>query len=67
MRGALISSRCATYTRPMASMSFSGNHESIFGYQAWMAHYAAIGLRLLENEHIVLDRDGRKAGRRRCQ
>lgn len=36
----------------------SGNHEYIFGYSAWMTHYAALGLRSLENRHIVLDRDG---------
>ena len=36
----------------------SGNHEYIFGYGTWMAHFAALGLRSLENRHIVLDRDG---------
>ncbi len=36
----------------------SGNHEAIFGYQAWMAHYAALGLASLENRHLVLERDG---------
>ncbi len=34
----------------------SGNHEYIFGYDAWMAHYASLGLRSLENRHIVLAR-----------
>ncbi len=24
----------------------SGNHENIFGYRAWMAHYAALGMRV---------------------
>jgi len=38
----------------------SGNHEYIFGYSAWMAEHAALGLRSLENRHIVLDRDGGK-------
>ena len=38
----------------------SGNHEYIFGYDDWMAHYAALGLRSLENRHIVLERDGGK-------
>jgi len=38
----------------------SGNHEYIFGYGIWMARYAALGLRSLENRHIVLDRDGAK-------
>ena len=36
----------------------SGNHETIFGYHAWMAHYAALGMRAIENQHVVLDRDG---------
>ncbi|MCC8965404.1 metallophosphoesterase [Bradyrhizobium sp. Pear76] len=36
----------------------SGNHEYIFGYDAWMAHYAALGLRSLENRYIVLERGG---------
>jgi predicted MPP superfamily phosphohydrolase len=38
----------------------SGNHEYIFGYSAWMAHFAALGLLSLENRHIVLDRNGGK-------
>ncbi len=36
----------------------SGNHENIFGYRAWMAHYAALGMRTIDNQHVVLDRDG---------
>ena len=36
----------------------SGNHEYIFGYSRWMAHFAALGLRSLENRHILLDRNG---------
>jgi hypothetical protein len=31
-----------------------GNHEYFFGYRAWMAHYAAMGMRVLENDHEVL-------------
>jgi predicted MPP superfamily phosphohydrolase len=38
----------------------SGNHEYIFGYDTWMAEFAALGLRSLENTHIVLDRNGSK-------
>ena len=38
----------------------SGNHEYIFGYDGWMAHFAALGLHSLENTHIVLDRNGGK-------
>ena len=36
----------------------SGNHEYIFGYWAWMAHFGALGLLSLDNRHIVLDRNG---------
>ena len=38
----------------------SGNHEYIFGYNAWMEHYAGLGLLSLENKFIVLDRNGGK-------
>jgi predicted MPP superfamily phosphohydrolase len=38
----------------------SGNHEYIFGYVTWMAHFATLGLLSLENRHIVLDRNGSK-------
>jgi uncharacterized protein len=38
----------------------SGNHEYIFGYSTWMAHFAVLGLRSLENRNIVLNRDGGK-------
>jgi predicted MPP superfamily phosphohydrolase len=34
-----------------------GNHEYFFDYRAWMAHYAAMGMRVLENDHAVLERD----------
>jgi len=37
-----------------------GNHEYFFSYQEWMAHYAAMGMRVLENDHAVLDRAGGK-------
>lgn len=36
----------------------SGNHERIFGYHGWMAHHAALGMRVLDNGHVVLERDG---------
>lgn len=36
----------------------SGNHEYIFGYSMWMAHFAALGLLSLENRHIVIERNG---------
>jgi hypothetical protein len=35
-----------------------GNHEYFFGYRAWMAHFTAMEMRVLENNHAVLERDG---------
>jgi predicted MPP superfamily phosphohydrolase len=35
-----------------------GNHEYFFDYRAWMAHFAAMGMHVLENDHVVLERDG---------
>jgi predicted MPP superfamily phosphohydrolase len=37
-----------------------GNHEYFFSYRAWMPHYTEMGMRVLENDHVVLDRDGGK-------
>ncbi len=34
----------------------SGNHEEIFGYEAWMLHYAGMGMHVLANAHVVLRR-----------
>ena len=34
----------------------SGNHENIFGYDAWMHHYAGLGMHVLANAHTVLTR-----------
>jgi len=39
-----------------------GNHEYFFEYDAWMAHFAGMGMHLLPNAHAVLTRgDGRIA------
>jgi hypothetical protein len=35
-----------------------GNHEYFFGYRAWMDTFAAMGMRVLANDHVVLDRNG---------
>ncbi|KIZ40265.1 MULTISPECIES: metallophosphoesterase [Rhodopseudomonas] len=35
-----------------------GNHEYFFDYPAWMDYFAAMGMRLLANDHAVIDRDG---------
>ena len=32
----------------------SGNHEGIVGYDAWMRHYAGLGMHVLANAHTVL-------------
>ena len=37
-----------------------GNHEYFFDYRMWMQHYVAMGMNVLENRHVVLDRDGGK-------
>ena len=36
----------------------SGNHENIFGYRRWMEHYASMGMSVIENRHVVLEREG---------
>ena len=35
-----------------------GNHEYFFGYREWMHHYASLGMRVLSNDHVVLEREG---------
>jgi predicted MPP superfamily phosphohydrolase len=35
-----------------------GNHEYFFSYEAWMQHFAALGMRPLGNRHAVLERGG---------
>ena len=35
-----------------------GNHEYFFDYGEWMRHYADMGMRVLANSHVVLDREG---------
>ena len=35
-----------------------GNHEYFFDYRAWIPHFAAMGMRVLENGHAVLERGG---------
>jgi predicted MPP superfamily phosphohydrolase len=37
-----------------------GNHEYFFGYDTWMDHFAAMGMRRLENSHAVIERNGAK-------
>lgn len=35
-----------------------GNHEYFFDNDAWMRHFASLGMRRLENSHAVIERDG---------
>ncbi|WP_337268409.1 metallophosphoesterase [Oryzifoliimicrobium ureilyticus] len=35
-----------------------GNHEYIFDYDAWMKHDAGLGIRMLLNEHVTIEREG---------
>ncbi len=35
-----------------------GNHEYYFGYEQWMAHYQALGIQMLANQHAVIEREG---------
>ena len=39
-------------------IAIPGNHEYFFGYTEWMAHFASLGMRILENEHAIVTRDG---------
>ncbi len=36
--------------------AISGNHEYLFGAEAWMEHFAGMGMHILANEHVVLRR-----------
>jgi uncharacterized protein len=38
----------------------SGNHEYYAGVHAWLAQVRRLGIRVLQNEHVVIDRDGAK-------
>jgi predicted MPP superfamily phosphohydrolase len=45
---------------PDGVFAIPGNHEYFFDYRAWMTHYASMGMRVLENDHVVLERNGGK-------
>jgi predicted MPP superfamily phosphohydrolase len=36
----------------------TGNHEYYSGVEAWLEHFSALGMRMLNNEHIVIRRGG---------
>ncbi len=37
-----------------------GNHEYYFGYEGWMKHDAGMGIRMLLNQHAIIERGGDK-------
>ncbi|KQS72232.1 metallophosphoesterase [Rhizobium sp. Leaf371] len=39
-------------------IAIPGNHEYFFGYTGWMAHFASLGMTVLENAHVSVARDG---------
>jgi predicted MPP superfamily phosphohydrolase len=41
---------------PDGVFGIPGNHEYFFDYAAWMRHLTCLGIRMLENEHVVLTR-----------
>jgi len=43
---------------PDGVITIPGNHEYYFGYENWMRHFGGLNMLTLENDHIVLDRDG---------
>jgi len=45
-------------TAPDGVYAIPGNHEYFFDSQRWMKHFSDLGLRRLENSHVLLERDG---------
>lgn len=43
---------------PDGVFAIPGNHEYFFDYRQWMRHLAGLGLRMLPNRHVVLQRGG---------
>ncbi len=57
--------RLASHTQPLGRLSarygtylVTGNHEYYSGAAQWIAEFERLGLRVLLNEHVVLERDG---------
>ena len=57
--------RLASHTRPLGRLSarygaylVTGNHEYYSGAAQWIAEFERLGLRVLLNEHVVLEHDG---------
>ncbi len=43
---------------PDGAYAIPGNHEYFFDYREWMQHLSGLGMRMLPNAHVVLERDG---------
>lgn len=43
---------------PDGLLVIPGNHEYFFSYREWMRHYASMGMRVLANDHTIVERDG---------
>ncbi|MCC9625897.1 metallophosphoesterase [Thalassospira sp. MA62] len=39
-------------------LTIPGNHEYYFGYDTWMHHYDDLNMTTLQNEHVMINRDG---------
>jgi uncharacterized protein len=57
--------RLAPHVEPLRALAISGraffvtgNHEYYAGATPWLAHLRRLGLRVLENEHVIIPRDG---------
>ena len=62
----------SAHTAPLAGLAarhgayfVTGNHEYYSGERAWTAEITRLGLRVLKNEHVVLNARRRLAGSRR--
>ncbi|WP_250500304.1 metallophosphoesterase [Caballeronia sp. GAWG1-5s-s] len=58
----------ADHTRPLAGLSarhgaflVTGNHEYYSGADKWIAEFRRLGLKVLLNQHVVVDHDGAQA------
>ena len=56
-----------THTRPLADLRarygafvVTGNHEYYSGAAAWQVEFARLGLRVLANEHVLIEHDGER-------
>jgi hypothetical protein len=58
----------AAHTQPLGALSarhgaflVTGNHEYYSGVDKWVAEFRKLGLKVLMNEHVILDHDGARA------